>query len=254
MKNAGFYSIVQFCPDAERRETVNVGVVVGAPALGLRVRMAERNEHVKNVFGGTSYDETRLSLAKTGLARRLAAVDATREALTAFTSKEAGKLVLSSPQPMVVSNLVDDCLALFLRLVSDPELKHREGRTPKPQLRDTYRKLKRKNVPLEWKPTITVPIIEEPLKADIAFQNGTRNFVKAIGLSPYEDSALDEIAHQASRGLLLATHTGGKLIIVAELDKSLRDRARSLLYDHQSRLVDLDDLASFEQEIERDAH
>jgi hypothetical protein len=44
MNNTGFYSIVQFCPDVVRGEAVNVGVIVGSSALGMRVRMAERNE------------------------------------------------------------------------------------------------------------------------------------------------------------------------------------------------------------------
>ncbi len=47
MNQPGFYSVVRFCPDSDRGEAVNIGVIVGAPALGLRVRMADQNERVE---------------------------------------------------------------------------------------------------------------------------------------------------------------------------------------------------------------
>lgn len=119
MTRPGFYSVVQFVPDIERGEAVNVGVIVGSPGLGMRVRMAERNEYVKQWFGTEAYDETRLGFAKSGLAERLKDVEPSAEALAMFRSQEAGQLQLTPPRPMVVKNLDDDMISLFLRLVSD---------------------------------------------------------------------------------------------------------------------------------------
>lgn len=112
--------MVRFCPDIERGETVNIGVVVGAPGLGMRVHMAERNEYVKHRFGTKAFDNTRLMLTKAGLAERLKEIEPTAEALASFGAAEAGKLQISPPRPMVITDLDSEALALFQRLVEDP--------------------------------------------------------------------------------------------------------------------------------------
>lgn len=118
----GFYSVVRFCPDIDRGEAVNVGVIIGTPGLGMRVRMAERNEYVRRRFGAEAFDNTRLTLVKNGLAHRLEEVAPTAEALAAFGAAEAGKLQITTPRPMVVSDLDGEVLALVQRLVEDPEI------------------------------------------------------------------------------------------------------------------------------------
>jgi len=87
----------------------------------MHVRMAERNEYVKHRLGVEAFDNTRLMLIKEGFAERLKDVEPRAEALAAFGAAEAGKLQLSAPRPMVVGDLGDDVIALFLRLVGDPE-------------------------------------------------------------------------------------------------------------------------------------
>jgi hypothetical protein len=260
MTKPGFYSVVQFVPDIERGEAVNVGVIVGAPELGMRVRMAERNEYVKQWFGAEAYDDTRLGFAKSGLAERLKDVEPSADALATFRAQEAGQLQLTLPRPMVVKHLDDDVIALFLRLVSDPEVQRRERRTLKPDLRRMVRQLKAKNVPIEPRPPVTVPILDEPLTADFAFQNGARNIVKAVGLSGRQETALEEASDYGSKGLLIAKHPDpaagkSKLILVADIDdRQLLERVERLLDDHGVRLVEADELPSFTAEVEREAH
>lgn len=259
MNHPGFYSVVRFCPDIERGEAVNVGVIIGAPGLGMRVRMAERNEYVKRRFGAEAFDNTRLTLVKDGLAERLKEVASTAEALAAFGAAEAGKLQISSPRPMVVSDLDGEILALFQRLVEDPEIARRERRTPKPDLSPIVRQLVRRNVPIQRRPEVSVPILDEPLTADFAFQNGARNLVKSVGLSGREENAMEEASELGSKGLLLAKHdvdgARSKLVVVADIDDpQLRQRVNRLLNDHEVRFVDATELPSFAEEIERDAH
>lgn len=259
MNNTGFYSVVRFCPDVVRGEAVNVGVIVGSPALGMHVRMAERNEYVKRMFGADAYDATRLSLAKSGLAERLKEVEPNAEALSAFIAQESGQLQLSPPRPMVVKNLAEDVVSLFLRLVSDPEVQRRERRTPKPDLSSVVRQLQRKRVPIQRRPEVSVPILGEPLQVDFAFKNGVRNLVKAVGMSAREETALEEASQLGSKGLLISRHPGpegtSKLIVVADIeDQQLLSRLHDLLNDHEVRLVDAAELPSFTLEIEREAH
>jgi hypothetical protein len=260
MNHPGFYSVVRFCPDIERGETVNVGVVLGSSGLGMRVRMAERNEYVKRRFGADAFDNTRLTLIKDGFAERLKEVEPNAEALAAFGAAEAGKLQLSPPRPVVVTDLDGEVLALFQRLVEDPEIARRERRTPKPDLSPIVKQLVRRNVPIQRRPEVSVPILDEPLTADFAFRNGARNIVKAVGLSGREDNAMEEASDLGSKGLLLAKHPGvdgarSKLVIVADIDdQQLRHRVSLLLSDHEVRFVEANELAEFAEEIEREAH
>jgi Protein of unknown function (DUF3037) len=260
MNHPGFYSVVRFCPDIERGEAVNIGVIVGAPGLGMRVRLAGRNEYVKRRFGAEAFDNTRLTLVKDGLVERLKDVEATGEALAAFGAAEAGKLQLSPPRPMVVKDLDGEVLALFSRLVEDPEIARRERRTPKPDLSPIVKQLVRRNVPIQRRPEVSVPILDEPFTADFAFLNGARNLVKSVGLSGREENALEEASDLGSKGLLLARHadaqgTKSKLVVVADIDDlQLRQRVDRLLSDHEVRFVEVAELPSFADEIERVAH
>lgn len=260
MTRPGFYSVVQFVPDIERGEAVNVGVIVGAPGVGMRVRMAERNEYVKRRFGAEAYDDTRLGFAKSALAERLKDVEPTADAVAAFRAQEAGQLQLTPPRPMIVKDLDDEVIAMFMRLVFDPEMQRRERRTPKPDLRRIVRQLQRKNIPILRRPEISVPILDEPLTADFCFQNGVRNLVKAVGLSGRHETALEEASDYGSKGLLIAKHPtpsagASKLILVADIeDQPLLERVKRLLSDHDVRLVEEDELPSFAAEIEREAH
>ena len=239
---------------------MNVGVIIGAPGLGLRVRMAERNEYVKRRFGAEAFDNTRLALVKDGLAERLKEVESTAEALTKFGAAEAGKLQISPPRPMVVSDLDGEILALFQRLVEDPEIARRERRTPKPDLSPIVKQLVRRKVPIQRRPEVSVPVLDEPLTADFAFQNGARNIVKAVGLSGHDENAMEEASELGSKGLLLAKHPDAKgakskLVVVADIDdQQLRQRVNRLLNDHDVRFVEADELPSFAEEIEREAH
>jgi len=53
----GHYSIVQYCPDLARRETVNIGVVLLVPERAfLQTRMVADNEWVRHFFGTTGDD------------------------------------------------------------------------------------------------------------------------------------------------------------------------------------------------------
>jgi hypothetical protein len=187
-------------------------------------------------------------------------VESRAEALAAFGAAEAGKLQISAPHPMVVKDLDDDVIALFLRLVEDPELQRRERRTPKPDLTPMVRQLQRRNVPIQRRPEVSVPVLNTSFTADFAFQNGARNLVKAIGLSGCEENALEEASDLGSKGLLFVKHPGpdgakSKLIVVAEIDdQQLRQRVDRLLSDHEVRLVEANELPSFAAEIEREAH
>lgn len=53
-----------------------------------------------------------------------------------------------------------------------------------------------------------MPVLDAPFTAtaDFAFQNGARNLVKAVGMSRYEENALEEASDLGSKGLLFVKH------------------------------------------------
>lgn len=116
---------------------------------------------------------------------------------------EAGKLRIAAPRPMVVKDLDDDVIALFLRLVEDPELQRGERCTPKPDLAPIVRRLQRRNVPIQRRPEVSVPVLNASFTADFAFQNGARHLVKAVGLSTYEETHSKKRATSARRASCL---------------------------------------------------
>ena len=70
----GHYSIVQYCPDLARRETVNIGVVLLVPERAfLQTRMVADNERVRHFFGTTGDDAKLLSDFKKSFSARIEA-------------------------------------------------------------------------------------------------------------------------------------------------------------------------------------
>ncbi len=84
--------------------------------------------------------------------------------------------------------------------------------------------------------------------------------MKAVGLSRYDQNALEEASDLGSKGLLFVKPPGpdgarSKLIVVAETDDlQLRQRVDRLLCDHAERLFEANELLSFAAEIKREAH
>lgn len=262
MKVSGFYSVVQFGPEPFRGECVNIGVVVGADGVGVEVIMAERNEHVKDVFGATSYDDARLSLAKRGLAARLKESVVSGEDLVAFIAKESGQqLSLLPPCPVVVRDLASDARALFLDMVNDPARRHRQGgpRARAPNLRRYFEPLMSIR-PIEENVNVTIPVLGEELQADFAYTNGKRHLIKSYGFRHDHSDALDAASDMGSKGLLLASETAagapamGLVVVSAVDDKDLRARIREVLRVHATRFVDMTEIREFVAEVERDAH
>ena len=70
----GYYSIVQFCSDLARRESVNIGAVLLVPERAfLQARMVKDNERVKHFFGTAGDDAKMLTEFKKGFAARIEA-------------------------------------------------------------------------------------------------------------------------------------------------------------------------------------
>ena len=117
----GFFSIIQFCPDLDREETANVGVVLIVPGLRyFDVRFSEDNEAPKQRFGVGTIDDTRLAVAKRAIEGRLRheLTDCSgSEDLVAFAKKEGNHLRLTAPRIALVKDAAGELDELYRRLV-----------------------------------------------------------------------------------------------------------------------------------------
>ncbi|AKT38397.1 DUF3037 domain-containing protein [Chondromyces crocatus] len=117
----GFFSLLQFCPDLDRGECANVGVVLSLPERGFfGVRLSDDNRVPQRRFGRDGFDDARLTLAKRALEGRLRQEGpAWRSAddLLRFARKEGNHLILSAPRTVLLEDPRAELNGLYERLV-----------------------------------------------------------------------------------------------------------------------------------------
>ncbi|MCH7687506.1 MAG: DUF3037 domain-containing protein [Planctomycetes bacterium] len=178
--NKGWFSIVQFCPDPNRLESANIGVLLFCPALDfLSVRMASDNRRIIKFFGSKDFDLTLVNSFKKGFEERLRKehgniVD--HEQLLDFVDRRANQIRISPPRSIRVTEPEKQLDDLFAELIGESAR------------RDTsFKDLLAKSLEqpgLESKLyksiAITVPIDGRQLQVPYAFQNGRFNLIKPV--------------------------------------------------------------------------
>ena len=259
----GFFSVVQFCPDFDRGECANVGVVLVVPELGyLDVRLSEDNEGPKQRFGRDAYDDARLSFTKKALEGRIqhdGKAWTESDDLLKFGKKEGNNLLLSAPRIILVEDAKVELEELFQRLVHvDPQTRRRQ---PKPDLKNIFEP-KLLGVPIIRDLEVMIPEYGK-LEVPYAYRNGVLNLVRPEGFPIDVSSATAKANDLAVKGHLLFRHPDElgkqrKLIIVGGFDSSapeeLKHRIEFVLNEHDARLVREDRLDDFVEEVKREAH
>ena len=232
----GYYSIMQYCPDASRGEAANVGVALFCPEQRfLEVRVAESNDRIARFFGRSSFDAARVNNAKQAMANRLHKERDqfhTLEDWTRFVETRANDIVLTLPRPMKVINPAVELEELFIELVG--------GRQPKApqhksllgaQLRTLFSRgdLKAKILRHE---EVYIPITGTVLKAPYAFKNGVLNLVRPLLMTA---NTLTEARKLAVDGDLLNKHREGMdnpaklLVAIATPETAERAKERKVV-------------------------
>jgi len=125
----GYYSLIQFCPDLSRLETVNVGVVLLCPDAGfLAARTSANNNRSQRIFGRENVDGPRLNAAKAAIEARLrkdAAALRSLDDLKQFIATRANDLILTPPRSLKVVSPKQDLERLFRELVGGRSLHER---------------------------------------------------------------------------------------------------------------------------------
>lgn len=119
-----YYSILQYVPDPERAEGVNVGVVLICPEEGfLKAKTSADNDRVLRFFGERSdLDLQRLAALKRAFEERIemeAGRIKTLEDFEQFVATRANHLRLTTPRPIKVSEAEAELDSLFASLVEE---------------------------------------------------------------------------------------------------------------------------------------
>lgn len=192
-----WYSLIQYCPDHSRLESVNVGVVLLCPDAGfLQSRMSSKVERVRKFFGSAGPDSQQLKTMRDMLEKRFtfeAPQIATLEKFEHFRHTLANELVITPPRSIALQHPNATLDELFEELVESPTPLEPVEKVASGSLRKMLdRKFNaagldpylRKRISLridELKTTVEVPF---------AFQNGTWNFIEALTFDQKQEKHL----------------------------------------------------------------
>ena len=116
----GYYSCIQFCPDAGRAECANVGVILFCPdAKFLDSRDAKCGRRIQEFFQMNIEDALCVNAAVAATVDRLDSCW-TREHLEHFIATRANDIILTPLRPMRVTDPSKDLDRLYRELVKWP--------------------------------------------------------------------------------------------------------------------------------------
>jgi hypothetical protein len=247
----GYYSLLQFVPDLERAESVNVGVVLFCPARGfLQAKTTHDSKRLRRLFGRRAeVDSARLKAMKEGFVERVALESkriATPEDFRLFVDTRANQLLLTPPRPVKVFAPERELQALYETLVATPE--SAAQRTPE----NVRRTLERAFAPEEVKRrmrfniTVEVPAFRQPITVPYGYRNGHFNLIQP---ALFEAKKADAIIKQACP-YAVEGHSIGKqplpelgetqLIVVGQFahpDPDIENDVRALLEQYNVRFL-----------------
>ena len=136
----GYYSLIQYCPDFARAESVNVGVILLAPEHHfLAAKTTGTNRRARILFGHEHVDAKRLDFAKASIEKRLktdrehlSRIDNFRD----YAARQANELVITPPRFIKVTEPAKQLMELFEEFVRGPLLPNWPNETSYPQRSD----------------------------------------------------------------------------------------------------------------------
>lgn len=262
----GLFSIIQYVPDLDRQEGVNVGVVLfGLDSGRAIVAFAPAHDAIRRRFRGPALDDARLESAQRSLQRRLEAREyRNRAAIEDFIAREANHLVLLPPRSTLIDNPAVDVLSLRAALVDEPTTQAQATRGAMENEADAMLTPMFVGARVRWSHEVTVPVLEMKLRVNLSYRNGAMNYVKLQRFQEAPDSAMDAAQRLGVRGRLLHNHpldldgerVEQRLIVIAQCDDATRAPIRALLEDFNVEVVDgaTPALEAFVARVRREAH
>jgi hypothetical protein len=265
MAAKGYYSLIQYCPDQSRLESVNIGVVLLCPELRfLQTKVTGSNKRIAKFFGRNSFDADAVALAKATIETRIeygGAELSTIEDLERFIVTRANAVLLTPPRPIRVDDPVEDLETLYVDLVGGKDSR-RPARVAWDELEEVF-----EQPDLSWKirrdVQIVLPVLRRKFVVPYAFQNGRLNLIKPVDVPASETRALQVTGAVALEGDLLHKHPtpeNARLIAVLRFssrsvaEPDMRRPVLDLFEEYRIRTFEMDDLPRLVQEIRETAH
>ena len=254
-QHKGYYSLIQFCPDPSRLESVNLGVLVySADHGGLQFQLTESNQRIRKVFGKQDWDF--IDRIRESVRSRLQTekFETVRD-LESFITKRASVVQLTPLRPLTIGDIDQEVSALYRRLVASKPVERRPRIT-------TYlsRKLIEAGVEglVEKSISIEIPDFKEPIRVPYGYQNGRFNLIAPIQFNPDREDILTKAGKSAIEGQLLyenpdPKHGDLRLVVIAKFadrnDSSAAERVRRIFDEHQVGLHTLENIEPLVEDI-----
>lgn len=270
----GYFSLIQYCPLMERRESANVGVVLIVPeARYAGVRMAHDHARLKKMFGKHAGDKASVAVLIESIAGRVAAEKetlATLEGLQQFIATRANRVMLTDPCSVLVEGTPEATLEELME-----ELVASEGKGPAVTKAVTHTQLEQRWLMevtqrltsprlapyLRQNMEVRVPRLINPLTAPLGYQNGRLHLIQPEEFAAASGERIEErISLRALQGEALYGHRDRQfgalqLTVVAEFPPEhpeVKEMAEGIFRDHHVRLFTSETLGHLEEEIIRE--
>lgn len=179
----GFFSLIQYCPDASRAETANVGILIfqTEPPSTL-VRIVDDVGPAMKRLGRRDHTATLLSVVQSMRNRIELEGFRSLEALEKFVRTRANQIRLTMPRPMRIQEIEKDIDEMFAELVAAPETITAEAIPKVPNLlAQTFARMaQRLPARVLISPELHVRGRDIAIRADYAYKNGCWNVVQEM--------------------------------------------------------------------------
>lgn len=259
----GYYSLIQFCPDASRAETVNLGVILFCPSTGfLKAKTSSNSRRAEKLVNPDKLARKALRQSLLAIEKRLVVDQESLrdiESLHRFVATRGNTLQLTSFRPVRVTDPAQNLSELFEELVEEMVSKSVNSRTMFPELDELFTRLSEEGrAELDYR--IQLPVMEIDFKVPFAYQNGVLNLVKP---QRFVDDDSQKALNLAIRGNLIQKHglsnaIPSKLVVVSRFESKCEgdfiSHVESLLTEYGVEHVKESGLEAFVKLVETEAH
>jgi len=260
----GYYSLIQFCPDASRAESVNLGVILFCPNLGfLEAKISSNIRRAEKLVGRGELAREALKMAKTSIEHRLQVDrDAFKDIddLTRFVETRGNALVLTQPRPIKVFNPAEELPRLFEELVGGKSgIRSRDSEKLFPKLQSLFSRLSSEGR-AELNYHAKLPVFGQEFTVPFAYRNGVLNLVKP---QRFSHRAPQQALNLAIRGDLIHKHgledaPNPNLVVVSRFDipcdPEFISHVDRVLEEYSVKHIRQSEVSEFAERIDVEAH
>jgi len=263
----GHYSLIQFCPDISRLETVNIGVALFCSEHHfLRTQMSPNNRRIVQMFGRGHRDLKRLKAVKESLEQAIQKRHdelCQLEQIQRFASLHVNHLRMTQFMPCRIASTPENELqTLFNELVSLP--RDEEERSPSAihNVLDAVFNQDDVAAYIRRDVEVNVPIFRSRDTVPYAYQNGRLNLIKPVAFPKKPSAVIDRASRNAVEGKSIYENPDDEygelqLVVVGSFEKtrpSEVETAKRIFEDHQVRLFTTEQIDELKDDIVTHGH